>query len=169
MEKVNCHPVFRIREADRMVLVLVCLLGSLLHPEPTLAERCTARGFVVAPTFAVGMFPASVTVSDFNRDGKPDLAVANNGSDNISVLLGNGAGAFQAAVNYSAGFAPGATSAGDLNGDGNPDLVVADYSFENKISVLLGRSGWGFQRGRQTGPGGGQLWLNQPFGAAGQG
>src|SRR5436190_20634212 len=59
MQKVNCHPVFRIREADRTVLVLVCLLGSLLYPEPPLAKGCTAPGFVVVPTFAVGMFPAS--------------------------------------------------------------------------------------------------------------
>ena len=31
--------------------------------------------------------PASVAVGDFNRDGKPDLAVANYGSNNVSILL----------------------------------------------------------------------------------
>ena len=50
--------------------------------------------------------PYSVVVGDFNGDGKPDLAVANNFSNNVSVLLGNGDGTFQAAVNYAAGTIP---------------------------------------------------------------
>lgn len=37
--------------------------------------------------FAAGDNPAGVAVGDFNGDGFPDLAVANGGSDNVSVLL----------------------------------------------------------------------------------
>jgi len=33
------------------------------------------------------VFPVSVAVGDFNGDGKPDLAVANNLSSNVSILL----------------------------------------------------------------------------------
>ena len=44
-----------------------------------------------------------MAVGDFNGDGKADLAVANCLSNNVSVLLGNGDGTFQAAVNYGAG------------------------------------------------------------------
>ena len=44
--------------------------------------------------------PTSVAVGDFNGDGKLDLAVANYGSSNVSILLGNGDGTFKAAVNY---------------------------------------------------------------------
>ena len=44
-----------------------------------------------------------MAVGDFNGDGKADLAVANHGSNNVSVLLGNGDGTFQAAVNYGGG------------------------------------------------------------------
>jgi hypothetical protein len=40
--------------------------------------------------FATGSYPISVTTGDFNGDGKPDLASANNGNDTLSVLL-NGA------------------------------------------------------------------------------
>ena len=65
-------------------------------------------------------------MGDFNGDGKPDLAVANSGSNNVSVLLGNGDGTFQAAVNYAAGNAPNSVAVGDFNGDGKADLAVAN-------------------------------------------
>ena len=39
------------------------------------------------PLAGAGTDPASVAVGDFNLDGKPDLATANNGSDNVTILL----------------------------------------------------------------------------------
>src|SRR4029079_2635123 len=41
-------------------------------------------------TSVVGSSPVGVAVGDFNGTGGPDLASANNGSDNVSVLLNNG-------------------------------------------------------------------------------
>ena len=37
--------------------------------------------------FAAGDDPVSVAVGDFNGDSRPDLATANNRSDNVSILL----------------------------------------------------------------------------------
>ena len=51
-------------------------------------------------------FPVSVAVGDFNGDGKQDLAVANGGSDNVSILLGDGTGSFSAATNFAGGDYP---------------------------------------------------------------
>src|SRR5262245_32075921 len=34
----------------------------------------------------VGASPNSVAMGDFNRDGQPDLAVVNQGSDNVTIL-----------------------------------------------------------------------------------
>src|SRR5215831_12571491 len=48
--------------------------------------------FQAAQAFGAGSQPLSVAVGDFNGDGKPDLAVANQVSNNVSVLLGNGDG-----------------------------------------------------------------------------
>ena len=43
--------------------------------------------FGAATNFAAGSFPASVAVGDFNGDGRPDLVVANGGSNDVVVLL----------------------------------------------------------------------------------
>ncbi len=51
--------------------------------------------------------------------------MANGGSDNASVLLGNGDGSFQAARNFPAGTFPQSVAVGDFNGDGLQDLAVA--------------------------------------------
>ena len=63
---------------------------------------------------------------DFSGDGRLDLAVANNGSNDVSVLMGNGDGTFQPAVQYAAGGSPVALVAGDFSGDGRLDLAVED-------------------------------------------
>ena len=69
----------------------------------------------------------SVAVADVNGDGKPDLVVANYGSNTVSVLLGNGNGTFQAQQTFATGTIPYSVAVADVNGDGKPDLVVANY------------------------------------------
>ena len=100
--------------------------------------------FQAAVNYGAGSSPYSVAVGDFNGDGKADLAVANDGSNNVSVLLGNGNGTFQAAVNYAAGTYPCSVAVGDFNGDGKADLAVANYD-SNNVSVLLGNGNGTFQ------------------------
>jgi FG-GAP-like repeat len=70
---------------------------ALLSP-PT----CTGLSYASRTTFATGDAPTSVARGDFNGDGKPDVAVANISSNNVSVLLGDGAGGFSPAVNFNA-------------------------------------------------------------------
>jgi hypothetical protein len=100
--------------------------------------------FNAPKTYAVGETPRSVAVGDFNSDGKADLAVANFGSNTISVLLGAGTGFFSKAVDYPAGHAPTSVAVSDFNGDGKPDLVVANNG-TNTISILLGNGDGTFQ------------------------
>ena len=100
--------------------------------------------FRAAANYSVGISPFSIAVSDFNGDGKPDLAVANSISGDVSVLLGKGDGTFQAAVNYVAGIYPVSVAVGDFNDDGSPDLVVANEESDN-VSVLLGKGDGTFQ------------------------
>jgi hypothetical protein len=85
-----------------------------------------------------------VAVGDFNGDGTLDLAVANFGSNTVSVLLGNGDGTFQAARAFPAGASPRAVAVGDFNGDGLPDLAVANAAVNGTVSVLLGNGDGSF-------------------------
>ena len=44
--------------------------------------------------FPAGQLPTSVAVGDFNSDSHPDLAVANQEGDNISILMAAPGGSF---------------------------------------------------------------------------
>jgi uncharacterized protein (TIGR03437 family) len=59
--------------------------------------------------FPVGSLPRSVAVGDFNKDGKPDLAIANFNDDDVTVLLNTFATTPVAvsAASYLAPVAPG--------------------------------------------------------------
>jgi hypothetical protein len=98
-----------------------------------------AGGFATAPgsPVRVGSDPASIAVGDFNGDGNQDIATANQGSDNVTILLGNGTGAFAPALGspIAVGIFPRSVVVGDFNRDGRQDLVVASGV---DVTVLLG-------------------------------
>lgn len=108
-----------------------------MSPSLNTTPAPSAGSFGPATNFTVGTFPTSVAIGDLNLDGKPDLAVANSGIDNVSILLGDGTGSFGLATNFAVGTFPTSVSIGDLNGDGKPDLAVANYN-SNNVSILLG-------------------------------
>jgi hypothetical protein len=93
--------------------------------------------FQAMRNFAVGTGASSVAAGDFNRDGRPDLAVTNSRGGSVSVLPGNGDGTFRAPRNFVAGTDPFFVAVQDLNGDGRLDLAVASQ-VSNDVNVLLG-------------------------------
>jgi hypothetical protein len=107
------------------------------------AASCSSPSFGTVTNYPVGSVPVSVAVSDFNRDGKLDLATSNNGSDNVSMLLGNGSGGFAPAVNFSVGSVPTSLKVADFNSDSNPDIATSNAN-ANTVSVLLGNGSGGF-------------------------
>lgn len=118
-------------------LMLVAVFGAV-------AGTATAqewRGFT-GPTWPAGIRPTIVTTGDFNGDGITDLATANEFSDNVSVLLGNGSrgigdGTFVAQATYAAGDGTNSVTTSDFNGDGITDLATANAVSSN-VSILLG-------------------------------
>ena len=86
----------------------------------------------------MGRSPRAVTVGDFDRDGRPDLAVANRYSNTISILRGDGAGGFSTAGMYGVGKGPFHAAPFDANNDGILDLAAADRDGFT-VTVLIGR------------------------------
>jgi len=98
---------------------------------------CTWPLFWPAVQVAAGDGPYFVAAGDFNLDDAMDLAVTNDSSDDVSVLLGNGDGTFQPAVQYAVNDWPYSLVVDDFNEDGLPDLAVANYHNDN-VTILLG-------------------------------
>jgi hypothetical protein len=95
-------------------------------------------------TIHTGPSPRFIAIADLNHDHNPDLIVANAGSDNtddgtLSVLLGDGKGAFQPAPGspFPAGHLPNDIAVADMNNDGHLDLVVANHQ-SPYLRIFLG-------------------------------
>ena len=107
--------------------------------------------------FGTGILPVSVAIGDVNRDRVPDLAIANGGSfsapgSTLSVLLGDGAGAFGTKSDFTVGSSPTSVAIGDLNADESGDLVATN-GVSNSVSVLLGNGNGTFRAKSDYGTG----------------
>jgi len=79
-----------------------------------------------------------MVTSDFNADGSQDLAVVNQTTNNVTILLGHGDGTFSEATGSPllSGNDPVAVAAGDLNGDAKPDLAIVNQT-DDTVSIFL--------------------------------
>lgn len=114
-------------------------------------------GFTAAvnsPIAVNAIHPVSITIGDFNGDAKQDVATVNNGSDNVSVLLGNGNGSFNSAVVFNVGKSPTRVVTGDFNGDGKADMASSNSdATANNVSLLLGNGTGSFAAASNFGTG----------------
>jgi hypothetical protein len=93
------------------------------------------------PSIPTGEGPNDLAVGDFNGDGHLDLVIANTGTPDLTVLLGDGRGGFRPSPH-----SPFATASyphvhgvavGDFNGDGQLDVVTDSWGHD-QILLLLG-------------------------------
>jgi hypothetical protein len=105
--------------------------GGASGPETVYLGQGNGTGYTPEPQSVFGSYgtPASVPsplIGDFNGDGIPDLAVF-NGTSSVTVLLGDGTGAFRAASGAATEIGSHSIVSGypmDINGDGVLDLVL---------------------------------------------
>jgi Calx-beta domain/FG-GAP-like repeat len=123
------------------------LAGFVIAVTVVLTQATAGALTMSTPTnFPVGSNPLSLATGNFNGDTDPDLAVANYLSNNVSILIGNGAGGFTGPTSLAAGGRPASVAVGDFNRDTKLDLAVANL-FTKNISILIGDGLGGF-----TGP-----------------
>jgi hypothetical protein len=100
-----------------------------------------------SPEAGLGSFPDYIVAADLDGDGDQDLAVANQESDNVTILKNNGTGNFHqpASSPEAAGDAPVALAAADIDGDADADLAVANAT-SNDITILKNKGKGNFLR-----------------------
>jgi hypothetical protein len=151
---------------DDSSIYLAGLAGPLFQPVNALAlggrtigDPNLSDGFVMQIATHAGPFldpislavginhPTAVVADDFNRDGRDDLAVANENSGTVTVLESSysqpaGMLALQQELPVSSRYPrdqvhPRYLAAGDFNGDGLPDLAVVYYGPNNSSSLSV--------------------------------
>ena len=99
-----------------------------------------------------------IAIGDFNQDGITDVAAAGlpsptAGTDDLSILLGDGSGHFTLAQSQDVGAIIQSLAVGKMNADALPDLVASYYNVQpaGLIAVFLGQGGGLFARVGGTG------------------
>jgi len=114
---------------------------SILRNTSTLGT-ISSSSFASKVDFVVGTNPRYIAIGDIDGDGKPDIAVGNQGNDNVSVLKNTSAsgtinsGSFANKVDFTSGTWTWGLALGDIEGDGKPEIIVTNASNGNTVSVL---------------------------------
>ncbi len=93
-------------------------------------------GFGTTIPANVGAGPVAMVTGDFDNDGIADLATANTGNNDVTVLVGMGNGGFTMTATVAAGDTPSDIAAGDMDNDGSDDLVVTNRA-DDTVHVMI--------------------------------
>ena len=131
---------------DRLPDLVVLNKSNLTANGPIAVFLNNGAGGFSSPiniTDNTGLSPNVAVIGDFNLDGFPDLALANDGiSNGIQIRLGNGTGNFPTGTYLTAERGIFGMVAADFSGDGNLDL--AGFGNSNDLRVFNGNGVGGF-------------------------
>ena len=94
--------------------------------------------------------PVFIAISDLDGDGKPDIVIANQSANSISIFRNSAIpgnftkSSFSSKVDFATGAGPTSIAIGDIDGDGKPDIAVTNGGSTDKtISILRNTSSVG--------------------------
>jgi hypothetical protein len=119
----------------RRALFWALLLALLVLQIPVATAAGAAPNFAPPTPYVTAAQPDTVAAGDLNGDPWPDLAVTNNTSNTLSILLNDGDGTFTVQNQFS-GYFPTGIAIGDFDEDGHQDLAVGEDS-SRETAVLL--------------------------------
>jgi hypothetical protein len=109
--------------------------------------RNTSLGSVVSFAakidFRTNSGPYTIAIGDLDGDGKPDIAIANNGSNYITLYKNNstpGTISFIKRIDLMVGTNPYGIAIGDLDKDGKSELVVSTQGSNSALWILKNTS-----------------------------
>ena len=92
----------------------------------------------LSPAAGIGLpAPFGIVAGDWDRDGKQDLATANNSGPAVTTVDGNGGFGFAMSGAYGVCPSSYGIAAGDVDADGALDLAVCDWS-GNRVVIMAG-------------------------------
>ncbi|MCA9262405.1 MAG: VCBS repeat-containing protein [Planctomycetales bacterium] len=102
-----------------------------------------ATPFASPDAYAAGTNPTDIQLEDLNLDNQPDLVITNQGSNDVSVLLGSPSGQLTPGVRLDVTPSPEAVSVVWYNEDLFPDLLVTSPT-SGTTQLIPGRAGGTF-------------------------
>jgi hypothetical protein len=129
---------------QKLTVLLAGVGLALVLGVTAVAAESTTPSFARARNYAAGHVALSMTASDLNGDGRPDLAAASPDANAVSVLTRRSDGSFEAVQNYRTGRSPFSVASSDLNVDGALDLATANLSADT-VSVLVNKGDGSFE------------------------
>ncbi len=108
----------------------------------SLSSVLAAGDFSTSHFYQTGTQPYRIAVADLDKDGHPDIVVANCGESYASILWNAGTGTFPAQKKLTTGpnTCPDGAAFGDFNKDGKLDVVVSEYK-AGVLAVFLNKGG----------------------------
>ncbi|MBD3162763.1 MAG: hypothetical protein GF346_10280 [Candidatus Eisenbacteria bacterium] len=103
----------------------------------TIAAGSGSWSWTEPETYGASEIPYFIHGGDLDGDGTPDLAVPNEGTDDVSIFRNaDGDGTFDGRAEYGVGEVPSSIFGEDLDNDGDQDLATADI-ISGTMTVLL--------------------------------
>ncbi len=159
-------PVTQMKDGEIISLILTSDIRSAGGQSLTPSFQSS---FTVAVEFGTGVFarplqipisqdpanpverdPTALFAGDLNSDGYVDLAVVNNTTNSVSLLLNRFSsvtGSFEVQPSLPTGSGPTAIAGGDFTNNGMLDLAVANFD-DNTISILNNTGAAAFASGQ---------------------